>query len=26
VLYGSGGPVVLATNSTGADLRTLQPS
>ncbi len=26
VLYGSGGPVVLATNSTGADLRTLKPS
>lgn len=26
VLYGSGGPVVLATNSTGRDLRTLQPS
>ena len=26
VLYGAGGPVVLATNSTGRDLRTLQPS
>ncbi len=26
VLYASGGPVVLATNSTGSDLRTLQPS
>ena len=26
VLYGTGGPIVLATNSTGRDLRTLQPS
>jgi probable phosphomutase (TIGR03848 family) len=26
VLYGRTGPVVLATNSTGRDLRTLQPS
>ncbi len=26
VLYGTGGPVVLATNSTGRDLRSLQPS
>ena len=26
VLYGGGGPVVLATNSTGRDLTTLRPS